>query len=306
MQIYGAEVKLNMRFTLVFGQMSNGKSRMKVLRNNLTRTYPIVIHNPFEFPDWQEIISVAMGAPPAKADHRLTIMTFNNQAEKNLLQQNLEKMGVTPLVLGGTVKTWSNLCKIELTYSALKTISSPYVMGCDGRDVCFLKSPSHVLERFIETRKAMLFNATYVNWPPFESYKTKEKDLHPDDCFCFLNGGVWIARTDRAREFFQDVETLRLDKALLSKIEAFIDKKPLSHKNLIRNSEQSVIRPVYHRCFPDVDIDAQCYIFQVLQDEPMKWRKHTVEIANIVRLEENKALKEEERQAQEADGRSDL
>ena len=257
---------------------------MDVIYNTLTDTCPIVVHNPFEFRDWNRIVEIALNAPPCKDEPQLTILTFNNQTETNLLQRNLERLNIKHRVLGRHIAKWSNLHKVDLAFEALETVDTPYLMACDGSDVCFLASPSEILHRFVRTGAQMLFNATYVNWPPDQTYATIEMKLHPDRAFCFLNGGVWIAHAESAKKVLHLTRELRKDIEYKRKLEDLCRNRRPSHKELFRNSEQVSIRPIYHKCFPEVNIDSRCEIFQVLQDEPKKWKKHAFDVEQAVRI----------------------
>jgi hypothetical protein len=224
------------------------------LTNRLFGTQPVVIHAPgAPYASFERLVKSVCSAPPQKCRvEDLTILTWNSgpRTEKpcGALERSLERFGVQPLVLGAGKCDWQNIDKLRLNAAALREVDTPYVLGADSCDVLFLDSPAVVLDRFREHFTCeLVFNSTGGrSWPDLPLYVAYECS-RPLAAIAqgrhWLNSGVWIARTDFAREFFA----------------ALTATPPVPG---FESSDQAVIKREWPRWYPRVQLDYLSQMFQ--------------------------------------------
>jgi hypothetical protein len=224
------------------------------LTNRLFGTQPVVIHAPgAPYAGFQRLINSVCSAPLQKSRcEELTILTWNSgpRAEKpcGALERSLDRLGITPRVLGTDQQDWKNIDKLRLNSAALREVDTPYVLGADSCDVLFLDSPAAVLERFREHFTCdLVFNATggrsWPDLPPFVAYESSRPPAAVAHGRHWLNSGVWIARTEFAREFFA----------------ALAASPPVAG---FETSDQALIKREWPRWYPRVQLDYLSLMFQ--------------------------------------------
>ena len=224
-----------------------------MLVNLLFNTEPLVVHAPGPLghkPYWREIKEEFFSTPPARIGpvRDLTILTWNNGNETlGILERSLDHLGVPYVVKGAGVREWVNsLHKPLLTAEAVNSIETKYVMGVDSRDAMVLGDPNEIVGRFERKFSCeMVFGADRMNWPNVARFKSFEESLPgaSESDFRFLNGGMWIGRTDFCREFFKEA----------ARTEA-ITEAP--------ESEQGILKQLFQTYHPRVQLDYRCEMFQ--------------------------------------------
>jgi hypothetical protein len=224
-----------------------------MLGNRIFNTNPLVVHAPGSHthkPYWQPIKDQFFALPPQKlgAVRNLTILTWNNEHEAmGILERSLEHLGVPYLVKGEGIKEWINSKhKPQLTLEAVNAIQTQYVLGVDSRDAIILDNPEKIVNRFeADFSCELVFGADRLNWPNLPRFKAFEESIPgaQESEFRFLNGGIWIGKTDFCREFFQEaVQTEAVPEA--------------------PDSEQGILKQLFMRHHPKVQLDYRCQMFQ--------------------------------------------
>jgi hypothetical protein len=218
-------------------------------------THPRVVHAPGEdmlHPYWPEVrdrffatATRCLGAP-----RDLTILTWNNGAPgMGVLERSLDHLGIPYRVAGHGIADWVNSRdKPRLTCEMLEAVDTPYVLGADSGDVVVVDDPAPLC-RLLDERFGcdLVFNAGRINWPNLKEFKDFE-DARPeagDSQFRYLNAGVWIGRTRFCREFFAEVART----------------PPLARRPA---SEQGLVKQLFPRYWPRVQLDYRCEMFQNL------------------------------------------
>jgi hypothetical protein len=224
-----------------------------MLVNLQFNTNPLVVHAPGPLrhkPHWQEVRDTFFSSPPLRIGtvEGLTIVTWNNGHEAmGVLEKSLDHLGVPYVVKGAGVSDWINSKhKPPLTCEALNEAKTKYVMGLDSRDAMVLGDPRLIVQRFEENFSCdMVFGADIVNWPNLPRFKSYEESLPgaQDSAFKYLNGGMWIGKTEFCREFF----------AAATQTEAVAEAP---------DSEQGILKQLFQVYYPRVQLDYRCQIFQ--------------------------------------------
>jgi hypothetical protein len=223
------------------------------LHNTVCGTEPVIVHahgHHQHKPHWQPIRAAFFQQPRRAIGHvpDLTIITCNNgHAAMGLLERGLDHLGIPYRVGGAGVAPWLNSRdKPRAIVELLAAVETPYVLYADSRDALVLDDPDVLVARFKEYFKAALvFSADRMNWPPVRRFQRFEDALaasQPGD-FRYLNGGVWIGRTEFCRTFF--AEACRTP--------------PLAQAP---ESEQGILRELLQRHHPRVVLDHRCRLFQ--------------------------------------------
>lgn len=220
--------------------------------NTLFGTTPLVIHAQGHHdykPLWPPIRDRFFASPPrvVPAPAELTILTCNNgHPAMGLLERSLEHLGLPYVVAGQGVRDWRNARdKPRAIVEALTTIATPYTLYADSRDAIVIDDPSALIGRFESFACDLVFSADRMNWPPLSSFRAYEDSLAAGSGsdFRYLNGGIWIGRSEFCREFVARVA----------------DVAPIAEAN---DSEQGLLKqllPLYAR---QVKLDYRCSMFQ--------------------------------------------
>lgn len=177
----------------------------------------------------------------------LTIITCNNgHPAMGMFERSLEHLGLPYSVFGHGVEPWINSQqKPVILASALKTIETPYVLYADSRDALLIGDPARALASFKSQFECdMLFGSDRINWPPERNFARFEEALaeQAKSEFRYLNGGLWIGKTDYCAEFF----TLA---AATKPIESAAE------------SEQGILKQLFPIHHPQILLDYHCEIF---------------------------------------------
>lgn len=182
---------------------------------------------------------------------QLSIVFVSNLAEKGSMPRCLDYFGVYYSTLQCPTNAWANVLKIGRIRSYLQTVQTPYVAFFDSDDVFITAHPRHILDRFLSDFNCeMLVMGGEVLWPPAFKEGSNRQYSHfletvPEAAssdHVYLNSGGWIARTDFARRFFDELETV-----------AFHD---------FPNDDQPRFWILYSKYYPEILIDYRCQIFQ--------------------------------------------
>jgi hypothetical protein len=228
-----------------------------MLTNTIYGTNPIVVHdNGYSHSSVQNFFDMlcqeALGklrpAPTKAAD--LTFFTWRNRNETGSFEQSLSRMGYECFVVGQEIVKWNHIHKIALTQKAMKEVRTEYVMACDSHDVVFLGDPLVVLEHFKGLEGCqMLFNAEKNHWP--KTWPTRAfEESNARKPFCYLNSGVWIAKTSFAKELAEEAVAVRP-----------------SPRWGIDWDDQGIYKLLYEKHYPVIQVDDGCNVFQSLRDD---------------------------------------
>ncbi len=199
-------------------------------------------------PLWLPIRDAFFGAPPRTLalPAELTIVTCNNgHPAMGLLERSLDHLGLPYVVAGRGIEDWNNARdKPRVLLEALNSIATPLTLYADSRDAIVIDDPAVLVERFAAFNCELVFSADRMNWPPRREFLLYENALAAADTdFRYLNGGMWIGRTEFCRRFFSDViATTPADEA--------------------RDSEQGLLKQLLPRYQNEVRLDYRCEMFQ--------------------------------------------
>lgn len=226
-----------------------------MLVNLQFETHPLVVHAPGPLehkPYWREIREAFFSAPRLSigAIEDLSIVTWNNGIEAmGALERSLDHLGIPYIVKGAGVSDWVNSRhKPLLTCEALEEAKTKYVMGIDSRDAMVIGDPRLIVLRFEQNFSCdMVFGADRMNWPNLPRFKVFEESRAgaSGTDFKYLNGGMWIGRTEFCRKFFQ----------------AALQTETLSEAP---DSEQGILKQLFQIYYPRVQLDYRCQMFQNL------------------------------------------
>lgn len=223
------------------------------LINTLFDTQPLVVHahgHHINQVHWKPIRQKFFSLPATKHGlvQDLTVITCNNGAEAmGLFERSLDHLGIPYLVGGQGVSPWVNSRdKPASILRLLEIIDTTYALYADSRDALALGPIDELLERFKTFFDAQLvFGADRMHWPPLSRFKRFEKSMareQPGD-FHYLNGGMWIGKTDFCRHFFARAAAM-----------PGVAEAP--------ESEQGVLRQLFLEHPNGITIDYSCQLFQ--------------------------------------------
>ena len=226
------------------------------LRNALFDTHPIVVHAHGRHqlkPQWPEVRDGFFSSRPRTlgAAPDLTIITCNNgHGAMGLLERSLDHLGLPYLVGGAGVDPWVNSRdKPRVVLDLLARVTTPYVLYADSRDAILVDDPRIGLERFRRMGPCrLLFGADRINWPNVKEFKRFEESLDGSNNagqFRYLNGGVWFGERDFCVRFFESALTT----------------PPVPEAS---DSEQGILKKLFPRFYPEVQLDYRCSIIQNL------------------------------------------
>jgi len=138
--------------------------------------------------------------------------------------------------------------KTLLLKEVLPTITTKYILGLDSRDVFVTEKIDQIIPTFEkEFNCEMLYNAELCPWPNNETLIKLEKNmLEVETPFKYLNGGVWLAKTEFYKTIVDDIINTE-------------------HLDEIGLAEQDVLKQIYIKHWPKIKIDQQCKLFQNTQ-----------------------------------------
>jgi hypothetical protein len=227
-----------------------------LIKNNKYNTFPIIAHNPYiEINSllWDELIKTNL--KKCQKPHDLTIVTWNNQETKGMLQIQLESLNIDYICLGKGIKWETNRNKPKLLLEYIKNIKTNYILGLDCYDVMIIGNIFNIIEKFKKFKCNLLFNSTGTVFPPDEGCEFIEKS-RCEGPFCFFNTGAFLGETNF--------------------IESTFSKLDFSNKDWI-HSDQFIIRKLYHSLYPQIQIDSMCEIFQIMNLFKDKYNIYNIE-----------------------------
>ena len=229
------------------------------LTNTLFGTEPIVAHCPGPLSRaWRLFAEAVFEAPVTARPCResATILTWNHGGRPDkpngILEHCLERRGCPPLVLGGELKTWRNIFKLQVTADALERIETDYIIGLDSADVLVVAHPDEIAARFrTQFDCDLLFNATgskcWPELPEFIAFESSRPEARHAAGRHWLNSGAFIGRTDFCRRFFREL-------AHTARSRDFI-------------GDQHAIKDAWPRWYPAIQLDYECRIFQWFNED---------------------------------------
>ena len=227
---------------------------MITLHNTYFDTYPYFVHsngsrrkNPQGIKFRGEVLQYMKDNPYSGAGGmRDTIyFTCNSRTEEfGSLEQTLRYFKVPHVVKGHGTPAWRNTMKAPLLVDYVSEATTEYTMGIDCYDVCLIKEADGLVDLFErEFDCDMVFNGELISYPPNTDLANFERSKYGDDSpFCYLNSGVWIARTEFLKEVSHDI---------------------LNFRSRNRRSDQIVYRYLHQKYYPRIQIDKYCKMFQV-------------------------------------------
>lgn len=224
-----------------------------MLINLLYNSQPLVVHahgSHSHKPHWQPIKEKFFSSPHQYIGQikDLTILTCNNGHEAmGLLEKSLDHLGIPYMVRGQGIFPWINSKhKPKVILEATQEIETKYILYADSRDAIFLGNPQIILEKFEhEFSGEMVFSADRFNWPTIKEFQLFEDSIPEatNSEFRYLNGGIWIGKTEFCREFFK----------------AVVMTEPATEAP---DSEQGILKKLFKNYYPKVQLDYQCKMFQ--------------------------------------------
>lgn len=229
-------------------------------------TFPLIGHNPFvdlySCRLWNTIQSYANPRSHCDVPDDLTIVTWNNTNKKGCFELQLDTLGMNYLCLGQNLKWTTNQLKPLTLKQEIPHIKTKYVLCADSFDVLILDDLHDLIARFSKFDTGVLFNATCCVFPYLNNHRQIEQELCPEPPFQFFNSGLFVGET-------QFVASL-------------LEALPFDDPEF-RNSDQYLFRQVYHKWYPDIQIDWCCEMFQIMYLPENVWSGKTIE--NCVQLE---------------------
>lgn len=138
----------------------------------------------------------------------LTILSCNNNSGISVLEQSLQAMDFPQSrvrMLGKEVRTWSHIEKIRLIQEGLRSVETPYVLYVDSSDALVV-TLHQTIQDFTNQNVDLIFGAERDICHPGNFMKREEKArakrLGYPGKYVYLNAGVWMAKTEFARQFF--------------------------------------------------------------------------------------------------------
>ncbi len=235
--------------------MAAGEISALRLINTLSGTQPLLLHAQGHHrnkPHWQPIKAAFFATPERRIGPipELAVVTCNNgHRAMGILERSLDHLGIPYRVLGRGVRPWVNaVSKPRCLLEAARSTDAPYLLYADSRDAIAIGDLSRVLAHFRSLRGCeLLFGADRINWPPLREFARFEEGLPgaKESDFRYLNGGLWIGRTSFCRKFFAEV----------------VATAPVPGAE---QSEQGLLKTLFPRHYPRVQLDYTCALFQNL------------------------------------------
>ncbi|MAH48540.1 hypothetical protein CMI37_22125 [Candidatus Pacearchaeota archaeon] len=170
------------------------------------------------------------------------------------LEKTLKYFKVPYVMKGRGTQGWRNTMKAGLLADYLPNISTKYTMGIDSHDVCLLKDANGIIDTFEEHFSEgcdMLFNGELVSYPTNPELAAFEREAYGKESpFCYLNSGVWIAKTDFLKAVIEDILTLRSSRP---------------------RSDQEIYRKLHKKYYPKIKVDHKCKLFQTTCNSSRKY-----------------------------------
>lgn len=184
--------------------------------NTLTASEPLLFHAQgyHEYkPVWPRIRAHVFDAPARQigASERITVLTCNNgHGAMGLFETSCAHLGVPVVVGGREFPDWVNaIHKPQAILNALDGITTPWVVHADSRDAILAGDPDRLVDDMARDFPGadMVFGACQLSWPNAEDLSAFELGLPgaAGSEYKHLNGGLWIARTEFARDLFAEV-----------------------------------------------------------------------------------------------------
>ncbi len=216
------------------------------LYNYYYNTSPLIVHNPLmdiegAWPLWHQIITDPLPNKCVKPED-LTIVTWNNSEYESLLEKQLKSLNISFICLGKGIQWTSNRLKPLTLLENKDKLNTKYVLGLDAFDVVIVDTLQNIISKFKDTKSKLLYNATATVYPDVKEHQIIEEKLCQGP-FRYFNSGMFIGETDY----------------LISVLNSIDYKEKLHVK-----SDQYLIRGLYHKFYPDIQIDWSCKIFQIM------------------------------------------
>lgn len=213
------------------------------LHNFVYNTFPLITHNPFMGDRncrlWNKIIKIPINFINVHPD--VTIVTWNSSKIKGMLELQLDKFKIKYICLGKGVKWKTNREKPKLLLENFNLIKTKYILGMDCFDVFINSNLNNLIDKFKNKNTKLLYNATGTVYPESDFSRKIENEFCPHP-FRYFNSGLFFGYS----EYIQHILSI-------------INWNYYEHFY----SDQHLIRKVYHRFYPDVQIDWNCEIFQI-------------------------------------------
>jgi len=170
------------------------------------------------------------------------------------LERTLKYFKVPYVMRGRGTQNWRNTMKAGFLAEYLPNINTKYTMGIDSHDVCLLKDANGLVDTFEESFSKdcdMLFNGELVSYPVNPELADFERGIYGKESpFCYLNSGVWIAKTAFLKSVMEDILTFRSSRP---------------------RSDQEIYRKLHQKYYPRIKVDHKCKIFQTTCNSSRKY-----------------------------------
>jgi hypothetical protein len=216
------------------------------VHNTKYDTYPVFAHHPYLHTEksvfWEKLMAtrgpiLGFACPPDT-----TFVTWNDSDKKGLLEKQYDKLGVPHLSLGRGPRWKTNRVKLTSLLAVIDAIRTKYIVGADCFDVLVTGSLGDLIERFERKQAKVVYNAAGWLFPSIAAHGPVEEAICGHGPFQYLNGGLFVGETEYVKDMLLN---LPVDKA---------------HPT----SEQYLLKLLYHQRHPEIAVDWNCEMFQII------------------------------------------
>jgi hypothetical protein len=243
----------NCKFLVMNPQIN--KNHSYIIRNKLYNTYPCLVHCPNiknslnKFPNLI-FLNHFLNQPLHNVNSEQYTIIFYNNGKDSLLQKSIQRWSISNLLHLGYGHIWRrDTQKLDLIISSFSKIKTEFFFFLDSYDVILCGDLIQAI-RQLELKKCdALYNAETAQFPlNFCTTLFERSVVDGGNMQCFLNAGVSVWRTSFFREMLTELSSLDFLKF---------------------ESEQGIIKLLYQKYFPRIQIDSKSESFQVIS--PPNW-----------------------------------
>ena len=235
------------------------------MENHTFGTTPLLLHAPNDSNQfWRKTVKRFFLEQPQRqygAVPDMTVFTWNSGSQPGVFEQSMERLGMPCTCLGRGVSDWTHLKKMQLLATALRYVTTPYVLAADSYDVLVLGDLRKSVERFLGMNRQICFNAAEVgNKGGLASSLAIEHECHRGKGrLRHLNSGLMIGKTEFCLMFY-DIA------AQLVPVTRQVINQWSGETKMLCN-DQAAMKVASHLFYADVGLDHECRIFQI----PYPW-----------------------------------
>jgi hypothetical protein len=221
------------------------------LRNNLYNTNPCLVHCPNignslnKFPNLL-FLQDFLDRPAVKIDSSQYTIIFYNNKKNSILQKSMQRWNFKNIIHLGQDQIWENFMqRIKLLIQSFSKIKTEFFFFLDAFDVVICNDLTQAIKSLTSKKCDALYNAETAQYPIDFCTKSFERSIIKENPQCFLNAGVSVWKT----KFFKEIMSEFLETSI--------------------DNDQCVIKLLYQKYFPRIQIDSNSESFQVIS--PPNW-----------------------------------